>query len=178
MQTSRNWRHDLALIEAARAGDEEALVSLLKSAQPDIQKYARLNCRTANDVDDVVQETLWLLYRKVGTLRALTSISGWLVAVVRRECRRLARRMFHRGETDITELENDLDLSTRPQPELRMDLAQAIRSLPEHYREVVLLRDIEEMTVDEISKTLGLTRETVKARLHRARGLIREYLKG
>ena len=178
MQTSRHWRHDLDLIEAARTGDEQALVSLLKSAQPDIQKYARLNCRTANDIDDAVQETLWLLYRKVGTLRALTSISGWLVAVVRRECRRLAESMFHRGETDITVIENNLDFSNRPQPELRIDLAAAIRSLPEHYREVVLLRDIEEMTIEEISKILDLSRETVKARLHRARVLIREYLKG
>lgn len=178
METSRNWKHDLPLIEAARGGDEEALALLLKSAQPDIQKYARLNCRTANDVDDAVQETLWLLYRKVGTLRALTSLSAWLVSVVRRECRRLAARMFHRGETEVIEVEDDLDFSERPQLELRLDLTQAIRSLPEHYREVVLLRDIEEMTIDEIAKTLDLTRETIKARLHRARLLIREYLKG
>ena len=52
----------------------------------------------------------------------------------------------------------------------------AIQSLPEHYRKIVLLRDVEEMTIDEIASTLALTRESVKARLHRARGLIREYL--
>jgi RNA polymerase sigma-70 factor (ECF subfamily) len=59
---------------------------------------------------------------------------------------------------------------------LRIDLARASQSLPEHYRQVVLLRDIEEMTVDEIARTLGLTRESAKARLHRARLLVREYL--
>jgi len=48
--------------------------------------------------------------------------------------------------------------------------------LPPHYREVVLLRDVEEMTVDEIGAALALTREAVKARLHRARALLREYL--
>jgi len=162
------------LIEAARGGDETALVSLLTVAQPDIRRYASWSCRSADDVDDAVQETLWLLYRRVGTIRALGSISGWLMTVVRRECGRLARRMF--GASDIDRLHDDLRLSERPQHELRLDLAQAIRSLPEHYREVVLLRDIEEMSIDEIAATLDLTRESTKARLHRARLLIREYL--
>ena len=55
-------------------------------------------------------------------------------------------------------------------------LERAIQSLPDHYREVVLLRDFKEFTIDEIAGQLALTREAAKARLHRARGLIREYL--
>ena len=141
---SRPWRQDPDLISAAQAGNEEAVLALLKVAQPDIRRYAARSCRSGDDVDDAVQETLWLLYRRVGTIRALTSVSGWL--------------------------------ATRPSIELRLDVARAIRSLPEHYRQVVLLRDIEEMSIDEISGTLGLTRESTKARLHRARNLIREYL--
>jgi RNA polymerase sigma-70 factor (ECF subfamily) len=177
VDAQRNWRHDHVLIEAAQSGDEEALLTLLKAAQPDIRRYARQNCRTADDVEDAVQETLWLLYRRVGTIRAFTSISGWLFTVARRECQRMARRMFGTHTTDIESMHDDLRLSERPPHELRLDLAEAIGSLPEHYRQVVLLRDIEEMSVDEIGATLGLTREAVKARLHRARGLIREYLK-
>lgn len=52
----------------------------------------------------------------------------------------------------------------------------AIQSLPDHYRELILLRDIEELSIDEIAGVLGLTRESVKARIHRARLMIREYL--
>lgn len=63
----------------------------------------------------------------------------------------------------------------RPE-DIRIDLSRAIQSLPAHYREVILLRDIEEMSIDEIAAVLGLTRESVKARIHRARMLIREYL--
>ncbi len=63
----------------------------------------------------------------------------------------------------------------RPE-DLRIDLCRAIQSLPEHYREVILLRDIEELSIDEIAAVLGLTRESVKARIHRARIMIREYL--
>jgi len=174
---TRSWRHDATLIEAARAGDEQALVSLLEAAQPDIRKYARVSCHHADDVDDAVQETLWLLYRRLGSLRALTSLSGWLYTVVRRECQRMARLAFGGGTHEIEAMEDDLRLSARPPLELRLDLAQAIRSLPEHYREVVLLRDIEEMSIQEISSALTLTRESTKARLHRARALIREYLR-
>jgi RNA polymerase sigma-70 factor (ECF subfamily) len=63
----------------------------------------------------------------------------------------------------------------RPE-DIRIDLSRAIQSLPEHYREIILLRDIEEMSIDEIADVLDLTRESVKARLHRARIMIREYL--
>ena len=67
-------------------------------------------------------------------------------------------------------------LAQRSDPELRIDVAAALQSLPEHYRVVVLLRGVEERTVGEIAAALDLTREAVKARLHRARGLVREYL--
>ena len=60
--------------------------------------------------------------------------------------------------------------------DLRIDLSRAIQSLPEHYREVILLRDIEELSIDEIAGVLSLTRESVKARIHRARIMIRDYL--
>ena len=63
----------------------------------------------------------------------------------------------------------------RPE-DLRIDLSRSIQSLPDHYREVILLRDIEELSIDEIAGALNLTRESVKARIHRARMLIREYL--
>ncbi|MGH6709094.1 MAG: sigma factor-like helix-turn-helix DNA-binding protein [Bradyrhizobium sp.] len=54
--------------------------------------------------------------------------------------------------------------------------SRAIQSLPDHYREVILLRDIEEFSIDEIAGVLDLSRESVKARIHRARIMIREYL--
>lgn len=59
---------------------------------------------------------------------------------------------------------------------LSRDLAMALESLPAHYREILLLRDLEGLTIEELSDTLGLTRQAAKARLHRARALAREYL--
>jgi RNA polymerase sigma factor (sigma-70 family) len=165
---------DLVLLESARGGDREAILSLLALAQPDIRRYARKSCRLSMDADEAVQETLLLVYRRVGTLRALTSFSGWLLAIVRRECLRLARLSF--GRVDIDTIAEQDRFAQAPIQELSLDVSQAIQSLPDSYREVVLLRDIEELTIDGISARLSLSREAVKARLHRARKLMREYL--
>ena len=161
-------RCDPLLIEAARGGDADALVSLIAAAQPDIHRYA------AAYIDDAVQETLLLLYRRLGTLRAVTSFSAWLFAVARRACLRLLRRSAGMADTFADDAE--MRLAHRAPEDIRIDLSRAIQSLPDHYREVILLRDIEELSIDEIAAVLGLTRESVKARIHRARMLIREYL--
>ena len=166
-------RCDPALIEAARGGDEKALVLLLAAAQPDVRRYATRNCRAA-DIDDAVQETLLLLYWRVGTLRAVTSFSAWLFAVARRACLRLLR--MSAGMADAPAEETEARLAHLRPEDLRIDLSRAIQSLPDHYREVILLRDIEELSIDEIAGVLSLTRESVKARIHRARIMIREYL--
>ncbi len=162
-------------VQAAIAGDHAALLAVLAAAQPDVRRYARLNCR-ASEVEDAVQETLWLLYRRIGSLRAAAALSGWLFAIVRRQCQRLARAAFG-GAVQMDEAELEIRLVARGDQELRIDLTRAIESLPLHYREMVLLRDVQEMSIDEIGAAQGLTRETVKARLHRARRMIREYLR-
>jgi RNA polymerase sigma factor (sigma-70 family) len=169
----RASRCDPALIEAARGGDEQALVSLIAAAQPDVRRYAARNCRVS-DVDDAVQDTLLLLYRRIGTLRAVTSFSAWLFAVARRACHRLLRMSVGLPDEPVDTAE--ARWARLASEDVRMDLSRAIQSLPDHYREVILLRDIEEFSIDEIAGVLGLTRESVKARIHRARVMIREYL--
>ena len=153
------------MIASAQGGDIEAIASLLAAAQPDIRRYARISCKTA-DVDDAVQDALLLLRRHVGRLRVISAFSSWLFVVVRHECGRLAKRA--RGvPTPIEDIDNDLRFSTRVDADLRLDLAGAINSLPPHYRQMVVLRDIEELTIDEIAQRLDASREAVKARLQR-----------
>ena len=168
-------RYPADLVAAASAGDRGALCDLLAVAQPDIRRYARRSCKSTSDAEDAVQETLFVLYRHLAGLRQASHLSTWLFTVVRRQCQRLARSMFG-ATTDVEAMQEDERLSTRPTADLRIDVANAIQSLPDHYREVVLLRDINELTIDEIAGRLGLSRESAKARLHRARHLIREYL--
>ncbi|HVZ29829.1 MAG TPA: RNA polymerase sigma factor [Asticcacaulis sp.] len=163
-----------ALMEAAVAGDPDAILAVMAAAQSDIRRYARRTCRNASDVEDAVQETLWIIYRHIGGLRRLGAFSGWLFQVVRRTCLKLARQGWPVASAEA--LAEDDRFAARPEAELRLDIAAAVQSLPLHYRDVLLLRDVEELTVEEIATRLQLTRESVKARLHRARLLVREYL--
>ncbi|MCA1524399.1 RNA polymerase sigma factor [Bradyrhizobium yuanmingense] len=162
------------LFEAARLGDAEAIARLLETTQPDIRRYARATCRSSADAEDATQEALWILFRHVGTIRSLLALSAWLFSVVRRECLRLARRAGLVPAVDGVEAEAALLL--RREADLRLDVAAAFEALPPHYRDVALMRDVKEMTIEEIAAALGATRQTVKARLHRARALMREYL--
>ena len=164
-------RHHLARL--AIAGDREALIGLLDAVEPDIRRFARMQC-ASSDADDAVQEALVQLVRRIGMLRAAAALPAWLFTTVRRACLRLARAALRR---EIMERHADERLwSGRTPAELRLDIARAIESLPANYRQIVVLRDFEEMTIDEIGAALALTREAVKGRLHRARALLREYL--
>lgn len=163
------------LILAAQSGDPLALNRLLVACQTDARRYARRHC-AASDVDDAVQESLLILTRKIGGLKAVAAFSGWLFTVVRRECQRLSRKMFGQGPSseDVAEAQ----LACRTDECLQIDLVAALDSLPTHYLEVILLRDFAELTISEMAQKLGMQVPGVKSRLHRARELVREYLVG
>ena len=162
------------LIVAAQHGDAVAIRSLLATSQPDIRRYARRTCR-AEDIDDAVQETLWLVHTRIGGLKVVAAYAAWLFRIVRRECHRLTRRRM--PVAPVADVEHESALAMRPTADLLLDLANGIQSLPQHYRTVVLMRDVEDRTISEIASSLALSREAVKARLHRARHFMREYMK-
>ena len=162
------------LLPAARAGDTQAMEQLLALARPDIRRYALRHCAATTATDDVVQEALIIVYRRVGALREVAAFGGWVVRIVQRLCMRPVLGWL-RGEP-LSEVEDHLAWSHKPDHELRHDLALAIDSLPPKYREALLMRDFEELTIEEMAARLGTTREAAKSRLHRARALVREYL--
>lgn len=163
----------LPLLAAAHGGDPRALEQLLRVARPDIRRYAQRHC-LISDVDDAVQEALLIVSRKLPQLRVLAAFSGWAIRLVQRECRRLGRVTLRYDPYDEDKLEQWLVV--RDAARLRVELSAALESLPAHYREVILLRDLEELTIGEIAQRTGLTPANVKSRLHRARTLAREYL--
>ncbi|WP_447502663.1 RNA polymerase sigma factor [Aeromonas caviae] len=161
------------LILSAQTGDHAAISRLLAVCHADARRYARKHCH-ASDVDDAVQESLMVISRKVSGLKSVAAFSSWLFTVIKRECHRLERMMFKQDplEDDVAEQQ----LANRSDESLRIDLANALESLPAHYLEVVLLRDFEELTIAEIAERLGEQPGAIKSRLHRARELVREYL--
>jgi RNA polymerase sigma factor (sigma-70 family) len=163
------------LILAARHGDQQALAKLLSECQPDIRRYAQQSCANSIDAEDAVQETMIIVYQKVGMLKVITAFGGWLKTIVKRECLRLARKFIFRHNS-IEEYLDDERLAVMPVNELKSDVTNAIRSLPPNYRDVIILRDFEDLTMKEISLQLNITVQNAKVRLHRARFLVREYL--
>lgn len=167
------------LLAGAQRGDEQAVHELLVLVQPDIRRFAARSCYVSADIEDAVQESLWIIARKVNALHSITGFTGWLMTVVARECQRLARRVsavILRGAQSIDDLGDDPRFATMPPDDLRLDLAAAISSLPPQYRCVVIARDLREMTINEIAAEFGLTREATKGRLRRGRLMLREYL--
>jgi RNA polymerase sigma factor (sigma-70 family) len=164
------WNSDLL---AARGGDPGALDRVLKRSRQDLRRYAEYHC-PINDVEDAVQESLFTVSRKLMDLRQLESFTSWLFRIVKRECNRYKRATRMLMQVPITE-----DIVGPHYPEskgLARDVAKALESLPLHYREIILLRDLEGLTVEELGQRLLLTPQAAKARLHRARSLARQYL--
>jgi len=161
------------LLLAAHRGDRAALERVLGHCRLDLRRYAEYHC-WVHDVEDAVQESMFTVARRLGDLRQLECFASWLFRIVKRECNRLARVRRRFAGQPITE---DILPAVLPEPvELRRDVAAALESLPDHYRDVVLMRDLEGLTIEEMAARLALTREAVKSRLHRARVLVREYL--
>ena len=163
-----------ALIEAARRGDAQAVLQLLTVTQPDLRRFARRACHNSEDAEEAVQVALWQLYRKIGALRTVATFATWLFRIVERECYRRFRAQPLMASLD--ELEAFEPVAPAIPSDLRIDMATAIAALPAPYREVLLLRDVEEWSAPEVAVHLGLSLEAVKSRLHRARGKVRERL--
>lgn len=162
------------LISDAQAGSEGALLQLLKVCRPQLQRYANQQC-ASDDVEEAVQDALWLLYRHVGALRVIGAFSAWLFQIIRREC---VRRSRNRARwTGFEErVSGERSMSQKFNEDLRIDLSRTISALPQGYREVLVLRDVRGLTSEEAAKRLGIPLAAAKSRLHRARQLVRTRL--
>jgi len=156
--------------------DIAAIEALLEEYQPRLTRFAQRHCATPQDVEDAVQETLWIASRKIGSLRVPAALASWLFKIVRNYCYRLLK--IGRNDSPLDALPDQMDTQDSPEGQmiLKRDVAQALAALPRVYREVVIMRDIQELTAPETAALLGVTVEAVKARLHRGRTLLREAL--
>lgn len=160
-------------LSAAQGGDRDALDRVLRHSRQHLRRYAEYHC-AINDVEDAVQESLITLSRRLADLRVLECFVSWAFRIVKRECNRLKRAGCQWRHEEIRE--ELLPAAHRDDLELRGDCAAALSALPPHYREVVLLRDLQGLSITEMAAQLQTTPETIKARLHRARALARTYL--
>lgn len=160
-------------LDAARMGDHAALERVLRHSRQNLRRYAEHHC-VINDIEDAVQESLCIVSRRLADLRQLECFASWLFRIVKRECNRMKRGLRTLMHEPVTE---DLQIAAcAASPELSRDLSLALGKLPPHYREILLMRDLDGLSLNEIASQLGVSLEASKARLHRARALAREYL--
>lgn len=181
-------RSDKELLRAARTGDRNALETLLLRYQPKVYGFGMRMCHDPEDAKDVLQDTLFAMARTVGDFRGASSVSTWLYTIARRFCVKKRRRGRSVSAVSLSVDSDHRAAATQvphpgPGPEQQLEnreveaaLARAIAGLPPMYREVLVLRDIEGLSAPEVAEVLGVTVDTVKSRLHRARLAVRDGL--
>jgi RNA polymerase sigma-70 factor, ECF subfamily len=123
------------------------------------------------EADDLVQEVFLTAMRKLGALRDDAAFGGWLTTIARTRA-----AGFYRRNVDHEELQDVPAHSTQQEEQEARQVMAKIRSLPEAYRETLVLRLVEGMTGPEIAAMTGLTADSVRVNLHRGMKLLREAL--
>ena len=158
-----------------RSGAETAFRELYARHTEALYRFClRMLGGSTQDAEEVVQETWVKALRGLGRFEWRSALRSWLTGIALNECRRMLR------VTSKHDHSNDIDHIYRgwPDPGHRLDLEAALKRLPEGYRSVLLLHDLEGFKHEEIGKLLGISPGTSKSQLSRGRRMMRELLTG
>ncbi|MGW4897155.1 RNA polymerase sigma factor [Kitasatospora sp. NPDC004240] len=160
------WEVAAPLVRAAQAGDAPALDELITLLLPYVTRLCRPIARA--DCADAVQESLIVVLRGLDRLKDPGALYAWVRTVTVREAVRIARRAER--ETAVAELDDRPGgRDARRDAELAGEVHDVLRRLSPEHRAVLVLRELEGLDERTAGEVLGLTRGTVKSRLHRAR---------
>jgi RNA polymerase sigma-70 factor, ECF subfamily len=183
---------DAELARRIAQRDERAFEALMRRHNRMLYRLARSILKEEADAEDTVQEAYLAAYRNIASFRDGSRLSTWLGRIVINEALGRLRKQKHaavvvpfaaaeRGEPRIEEDEMADDRTERPEAaamraELRRLLERKIDDLPAQFRTVFMLRDVEELSVEETAECLNVAAATVRTRAFRARALLREAL--
>jgi RNA polymerase sigma-70 factor (ECF subfamily) len=173
---------DAALIEGVRAGDAAAMTALMRRHNRMLFRTARAILRDDAEAEEAVQDAYLKAFGALGSFRAESRLSTWLVRIAANEALMRRRRRARSAEViPLAATEEPIDQAERPEQaagrgELRRLLEARIDRLPDDYRAVFVLRALEELSVEDSALALGIPEATVRTRFFRARGLLREAL--
>jgi len=186
---------DAELARQLLAGQPGAFERFVEVYGAKVYQYSYLMCGQREDAEEVTQETLMKVFSSLDQLREPERLKAWVFRIARNACYMKRRKSVFAPAQELS-LEEFLpafeaggdkrklqiaDWSALPddlmlQQELRRELHQAISELPEIYKSVVLLRDVEELSTEETAQILEVGTDVVKTRLHRARLALRKRL--
>ena len=198
MTTNRDRKkiidEDTELIEAINSGRHELFHELVKRYEQRLYNFGLRMCGDICDAEDLVQDTFLNVFKYVKDFRFETKFKNWLYRIATSTCIKKRRKSKFAPDREIslddfvpkddgsvpTDIPDwaQLPLAQLLNEELSIHLKEAILSLPEKYRLVVVLRDLEGFSTAETAQILNLKPSNVKVRLHRARLFLREKLKG
>jgi RNA polymerase sigma-70 factor (ECF subfamily) len=162
---------DHSLVEAARGGDREAFARLYELYAPMVHGIL-LSRVPAAEVDDLVHDVFLVALKRMHTLQDSRAFGSWLMMIARHRA-----TDFHRRWRTVNELPEDRAGNTSSEADAHAaNVLAMIRTLPEAYRETLILRLVEGMTGPEISTRTGLTPASVRVNLHRGMKLLRARL--
>src|SRR6195256_5559332 len=182
------------LLSRLQSGDERALSDLADTYGTKIYQLAFRYLRNKEDAEEVTQDVLFKVYRKVGSFRGDAALSSWIYRITfNAAMSRLRTAQYQRSQEDDRQMASDDADSSKPvRPEvadwtdmadervlrsqLRRRVFSAILALPAIYRAPVMLRDIQGMSTEEASAMLRVKDQTLKSRLHRGRLILRKQL--
>ncbi len=173
---------DEQIIERVLGGEIELYELLVRRYNQRLYRTARAILRDDTEAEDVMQEAYVRAFQNLPKFEGRSSFSTWLTRIAVHEAlgRRKANGKFESSEEASLE-ELGLSMANSPEQETahretRELLESAILTLPQDYRSVLILRDVEEMTTAETAEALALSEDAVKVRLHRARAKLRREL--
>jgi RNA polymerase sigma-70 factor (ECF subfamily) len=177
---------DEEVVCRVRAGETALYEVIMRRYNQRLYRIARAILHSDAEAEDVMQDAYVRAYEHLDQFAGRAPFAAWLTRIAVHEA--LARlRLSNRNQPlDDTDYDGELSMqmtSKSPDPEqsasgaqLRGLLEEAVLDLPEHYRAVIMLRDIEELSTSETAQALDLTEDNVKIRLHRGHGMIRSWL--
>jgi RNA polymerase sigma-70 factor (ECF subfamily) len=180
---------DEVLVARIRAGDGQACAALVQQHGGRMLAVARRFLRSEEDRADAVQDAFLAAFRALPTFQGNAALATWLHRIVVNACLMRLRARARRRQVPLDDLlpaGADPDHTARgweapaerglTREETRAQVRACIDRLPEGYRVVLLLRDIEELDTDQTARRLGMSTGAVKSRLHRARSALRTLL--
>jgi len=181
---------DEEIVRRVRAGDRALFEILMRRHNQRVYRVARAVVNDEGEVEDVMQQAYINAFTHLHQFQERARFSTWLTRITLNEAFGRRRRLRAESTISLPSLSDEpagesMERMTAPQPdperqayagELRQALEAAIDALPEHYRLVFMLRDVEGLSTSEAGAGLGLGDEAVKTRLHRARAMIRRAL--
>jgi RNA polymerase sigma-70 factor (ECF subfamily) len=187
---AENTEEEAALVAALKQGDDAAYVTLLKRYGDYLYRVAMRVTRSETEAGEAVQEAFISTFRSIGSFEARSSLKTWLHRLTVNAALMRLRSIERKSEVSIDELAPELEIE-RDEPEwkftesvetmltresVRAAVTRAIDRLPEQYRILLVLRDIEGYDTRETAELLGDTEGNVKVRLHRARTALKRQL--